>query len=104
MNANQVINLKLSRTYSNIHMEQRMSPSGRNTVHGMLYNVNIKKSFNTYLTRRLTQSASDQSVKHTIDKHQYPKLINQAVTTFLPVMIRLPNGNCKLQDWLTEWL
>ena len=63
-----------------------------------------QKGFKAYLTRRLTQSAGDQSVEHMSDKHQFPKLINQVVTTFLPLMIRLPSDNCKLQDWLTEWL
>ena len=46
--------------------------------------------------------AGDQSVTHTIDKHQFPKLMNQVVKrdNILPVMIRLPNEvvnrlNCK---------
>ena len=70
----------------------------------MMCDVNTLKGFEAYLTRRLMDSAGDQTVTHTIGTDQFPKLINQVMTTLLPVMIRLPDEECKLREWLTEWL
>ena len=84
-------------------MEKRISPKRLNYNKLDFIQREHQKGFKAYLTRRLIHSAGDQSVTNRIDKNQCPKSMNQVSTTFLPVMIRLPNESCKSAK-LVNWM
>ena len=88
---------------SHITYEKRISPKRPQYNKLDFIQREHQKGFKAYLTRRLIHSAGDQSVKHMIDKHQCPESMNQVSTTFLPVMIRLPNESCKSAK-LVNWM
>ena len=84
-------------------MEKRISPKRLKYNKIDFIRREHQKGFKAYLTRRLIHSTGDQSVNNMIDNNQCSKSMNQVSTTFLPVMIRLPNESCKSAT-LVNWM